>query len=237
MPLHDWTRSTDAAFHSFHLGWLWNLARTLNTSVLPAGYEARTEEYVGPYEADIVALEVGAGSSEAVRGSGGTLVPTLTIDRPRFLVHREHRLALYSARDERRVAVVEVISRGNKNSQVRVEWFGRKLLEYIENGLNLTILDVLPPTRLVPDGFASGLARSLGTAVGLPQTALQATSFECDAEPPRVRVYAAELRVAQALPDVPLFLDQEVHVAGPLESTYVETVSGLPVSDRARLGA
>ncbi len=237
MPLHDWTRSTDAAFHNFHLGWLWNLASAMNTSVLPTGYVARTEEYVGPYQADVVALETGQGTTPDSRGTGAALVPTLVIDAPRILAHKEHRIAVYSARDERRVAVIEVGSPGNKDSQVRADWFARKLLDYIESGLHLTILDLLPPTKLVPDGFASPLANSLGATASLPPITRQAASFECEATPPRYKVYSVELVVERPLPDAPVFLEPGLHVALPLEATYCETVSGLPAPDRARIGA
>ncbi len=236
MPLHDWTRANDAAFHNFHLGWLWNLAGALNSSVLPSGYLARTEEYVGPFQTDVVTLESGSDPSPIGRGGGASLVPTLTIDASRFLARKEHRIAIYSAREERRVAVIEVVSPGNKDSQVRVDWFGRRLLEYLENGLHLTILDLLPPTKLVQEGFACGLARALGSTTSLPASGLQAASFESEAEPPRVKVYSVDLRVGQPLPDAPLFLEPGLHVPLPLEATYVETITRLPAPDRNRLG-
>ena len=35
MPLHDWTRGEDYAFHDFHLHWMVRLAAELNAGILP----------------------------------------------------------------------------------------------------------------------------------------------------------------------------------------------------------
>lgn len=237
MPLHDWGSVPDNVFHNFHLGWLWNLAGALNASVLPPGYVARTEEYLGPYQADVLALETGTrleGPPE--RGHPGpVLLPTVTIEPPRFTPRKEHRVAVFSARDERRVAVIELVSPGNKDSQKRADWFQRKLVEYLEGGLHLTLLDLLAPTNVVREGFAIGLVRALGSSEPLPHAGRCATSFECEVEPPRVRVYAIELQVGHPLPSAPLFLEPGVHVLVSLEATYEETVSRLPAPDRASL--
>lgn len=133
MPLLDWSRVPHNVFHNFHTGWLWNMARVLNLSVLPKGYVARTEEYVGPHEADVLALETGRGAAPSPR-SGHAPVPTLTIAPPRFVPRKERRVSVFSAQDERRVAVIEVVSPGNKDSRKRADWFGRNLVEYIEGG-------------------------------------------------------------------------------------------------------
>ncbi len=35
MPIHDWTRTSDAAYHSFQLGWVVDLSARLNRGLLP----------------------------------------------------------------------------------------------------------------------------------------------------------------------------------------------------------
>lgn len=234
MPLHDWTRVPDAAFHGFHLGWLWNLAGVLNASVLPPGYIARPEEYVGPYQADVLALETGGGGG-AARPSPSSPKPTLTIAPPPFVQHKERRVAIFSGRDERRVSVIELVSPGNKDSAVRAEWFRRKLLDYLEAGLHLLVIDLLPPTGLVLDGFADALVHDLGCSEKLRGGGPQTCAFECQIAPPRVQVYAAELAVGAPLPSAPLFLEPSIHVEIPLEESYLETVERLPAKDREQL--
>lgn len=237
MPLHDWTRVPDNIFHNFHVGWLWNLAGALNSSVLPSGYIARAEEYVGPFEADVLALELGSAERNPTPPGAQGLVPTVTISPPRFLPRKERRIAIFSSRDERRVSVMEVVSPGNKDSAARAEWFERKKLEYLEGGLHLLLIDLLPATNAVPQGFGSLLVRKLGSGEPYPHAGRESASFECAIEPPGVRVYGTELTLGDALPSVPLFLEPGTHVQVPLEPTYQETLQRLPAVDRTRLGA
>ena len=43
MPIHDWTRATDAAYHAFLLDWSCRLSERLNHGVLPRPIYAMTE--------------------------------------------------------------------------------------------------------------------------------------------------------------------------------------------------
>lgn len=236
MPLDDWSRVPHNVFHNFHTGWLWNIARVLNLSVLPQGYVARTEEYVGPYEADVLALETGRRAASSPRPEHAP-VPTLTIAPPRFVPRKERRVSVFSAQDERRVAVIEVVSPGNKDSRNRVDWFDRKLVEYVEGGLHLMMIALFPGTGVPPEGFGAIVTRELGATTPLPTAERQVVSLECQDEPPEVRVYATELTLGASFPDAPLFLEPGLSVAIPLDPTYAETVGGLPQADRDRLGA
>lgn len=160
MPLHDWTRVPDNVFHGMHVAWIAELMRVLNRGGLPEGYLARPEEYVGPYQPDVLALGVDARPAHT-RSGAPELEPTATIAPPRFTTHRQRRLAVFSARDERRVAVIEVVSPGNKDSEARARWFEAKLVDYLASGLHVLQIDLLPATRPAP-GFAAAVARELG---------------------------------------------------------------------------
>lgn len=234
MPLHDWSPVPDAQFHAFHLGWLWNLARALNGGVLPAGYVARPEEYVGPFQADVLTLETGD-APPAPAASRPGLEPTCVLAPPRHETWRERRVTVFSARDERRVAVIEVVSPGNKDSRPRAEFFQRRLVECLGAGLHLLVIDLLPPTTAAP-GFAARVARDLGDAEGrVRATGREVTSFERQSDPLAIKIYQRDVAVGAPLPDMPLFLLRGAHVLAPLEATYSETVAALPAIDRARL--
>lgn len=234
MPLHDWTRVADNVFHNFHVSWLAQLAGTLNGSVLPPGFIARAEEYVGPFQADVLALEVGTTASSGPSGTQSALRPTATIDPPRFDARRHRRIAIFSSRDERRVAVLEVVSPGNKDSDRRARWFEDKLLDCLAGGLHLLLVDLLPGTTAAP-GFAAAVARELGSGE-VPEQGLAATSFERQPEPSVVRVYHRPMAVGSPLPAAPLFLDPGRAVEVPLEATYQAAFAWLPATDRERLG-
>jgi hypothetical protein len=44
VPLHNWTRVDAGIFHAFHHGWITEIGRALNRSLLPADYYALPEK-------------------------------------------------------------------------------------------------------------------------------------------------------------------------------------------------
>lgn len=54
MPIHDWTKTYDGAFHDFHVSWLVQLKRTLNKGLLPPGYYAMGEQVIGGAVPDVL---------------------------------------------------------------------------------------------------------------------------------------------------------------------------------------
>lgn len=234
MGLHDWRRVTDNVFHTFHYGWLWNLAGLLNAQVLPPGYVARPEEYVGPYEADVLTLHSGVPAPPS--GGGGTaLEPVLTLSPPRLRLGKERRIAIHSARDERRVAIIEVVSPGNKDSARRAAHLQSKLIDALESGLHVVVIDVLPPTGVCAS-FPGAVARALGATDEPRLGERHAASFEVQLDPLRLNLYGRDLTLGRPLPDdVPLFLLDGARVALPLERSYEATVAMLSAADRALL--
>lgn len=47
MPVHDWSRVTDASFHDFHQTWLGRIKGRRNRGLLPRGYFAHMERHLG----------------------------------------------------------------------------------------------------------------------------------------------------------------------------------------------
>ena len=234
MDLHDWSRVPDNVFHSFHYAWLYNLAGLLNDGALPEGYVARPEEYVGAYQSDVLALETEAGGSPVPEGGAPT--PVLTLSPPLLALRKQRRLAVYSARDERRIAVIEIVSPGNKDAAAKAGHFRRKVVDLLENGIHVVILDVLPATSACRRGFAADVARELGAAEDPPIPERCAASFEVVLDPLRLSLYARALEPGRALPeDVPLFLAASRSIPLPLGASYRRAVEWLPATDRALL--
>ncbi|MBI4615835.1 MAG: DUF4058 family protein [Planctomycetes bacterium] len=232
MALDDWTRVSDNVFHAFHVHWISELAAALNDGLLPEGYFARPEESVGTFETDVLTVETGGGGESA--GSSAVIRPTAIISPPRLSPRKDRRISVFSAGDERRVSVVEIVSPGNKDSDRRARNFEEKILVCLASGLHVLVVDVLPPTGPAP-GFAAAVARELGSA-SLPEEGRAATSFECQPSPATVRIYHRSMRVGDPLPEVPLFLEPGRHIEIPLETTYSSALRRLPRLDRDRLG-
>src|SRR5438105_12221254 len=57
MPVHDWTRVSDATFHDFHYSWVLEIKRALMRGLLPEGYYVMAEQFGGDLGApDVLTL-------------------------------------------------------------------------------------------------------------------------------------------------------------------------------------
>ncbi len=173
MPIHDWTRVGAGTFHDFHQDWTIEIRRTLNRGVLPPGYFAMADQRVTGPEPDVVALKVREPSSP-----GGLAVA----DAPpqlRQVAHFETESEIYARKANRIavrhplgrvVAMIEVVSPGNKDSVHALRSFTHKAVEFLHSGISLVIIDLFPPTPRDPERHApSPLGRTGRRAV--PATA------------------------------------------------------------------
>src|SRR5215207_3959014 len=124
MPVHDWTRVDAGIFHAFHHGWVEDLARALNRALLPADYYALPEQIAGGLGPDVLTLQRPAnGVPPAADPVGGV---ALAAAPPRVHFRLQSEPDRYAAKakavtvrhtsDHRVIAVVEIVSPGNKNS-------------------------------------------------------------------------------------------------------------------------
>src|SRR4051794_5832162 len=98
MPVHDWTRVSDGTFHDFHYSWVLEIKRALKRGLLPKGYYVMAEQ-LG---------DVGA--------------PDVLIARDAY-ARMQRTLVIRHTSDDRIVAMIEVLSRGNKSSRHAVRSF------------------------------------------------------------------------------------------------------------------
>jgi hypothetical protein len=213
MPLHDWTDRL--GWDGVHQSWNVELLRWIKPR-LPEGYRA----YLGT----IPALTVGAPSQHAdvhVRswlptleaatapaagaeacGAAGPEEP----DEQIAVIALEPQLAVQVTRDERLVAVVEVISPRNKDQPEARDAYRNRYIGYLLYGVHLLLVDVhrLP----LSFSFADALAASLGI-----------TQPPCPA-PPAIS-YRVGDPVGASLPTVPLALTADLALPVGLEQTYM----------------
>src|SRR5216683_1518084 len=155
MPIHDWTRVRANRFHDFHQRWTVAICNALNAGRLPGGYFAMIEQKAGGPEPDVITLQL----SPAGPAAGGLAVQTLP-PKARFVVRTE--TAGYARKANRItvrhpdgdvVAVVEIVSPGNKDSRHAVRAFARKAVELLQAGVHLLIVDLFPPSPRDPQGI------------------------------------------------------------------------------------
>jgi len=231
MPIHDWTRVPSGLFHHFHQDWSIEIARRLNRGRLPKGLSALVEQRAGPRESDVLAIETRS-RPPAPAGNGGVA----TMERPVTQIVRRTNKEIHAVRANRIVvrhhlgrivAVIEIISPGNKDSRAALRDFVEKTIDFLRRGIHLLIVDLFPPTPRDPFGMHKVLWDEITEEdfVFPAGKNLILASYETGG----VRAaYVEPVAVGDAMPDMPLFLTNDIHIFVPLESTYCATWDASP---------
>ncbi|HQU45216.1 MAG TPA: DUF4058 family protein [Pirellulales bacterium] len=243
MPVHDWTRASAGAFHDFHCTWIPLIKIRLNDGLLPSGYYAQVEQAVGDLKADILTLQTDAGPAPEHEEPGGIAVSvappeveiTASLEAAHYASHRR-RLTVRHSSDDRVVAMIEVVSPGNKAGRRPWRKFVEKTAGLILEATHLLIVDLFPPGPRDPQGVHGAVWAELGddsytVPTGKPLTL---AAYAADDIP---RAYVQPLAVGDVLPPMPLFLTPETYIPVPLEQTYQAAYHSVPQRWRTVLEA
>ncbi len=242
MPVHDWTRVNAGIFHHFHQRWIAALCDDLNRGdLLPNGFFALAEQVAGGPIPDVLALERWPRSKGNPNGS--ERIAIATPPRTRFTrqaesdpyVAKANQIAIHHPLGQV-VALVEIVSPGNKESRNALRALVEKSAEFIRQGIHLLIIDLFPPTPRDPQGIHKAIWDEI-----------HEEDFELPADKPLTLVaYAASpvktayiepVAVGDVLPDMPVFLEPGKHILAPLECTYMTTWSVCPEPMRELVAA
>ena len=156
MRIHDWSRVDDGTFHHFHHSWIEEIQRTLNGGLLPPWLYAMAEQHASEFGPDVLALQAPGTTSGQGIDTGGTgllvappKVKLIAEGSRGFYTDKQKSVVVRHASDDQIVAVVEIVSPGNKSSRQRLEAFVRKACSLLHQGIHLLVLDLHPPTRRV----------------------------------------------------------------------------------------
>jgi hypothetical protein len=221
MPMHDWTLVPDGIYHAFHSRWINSINDRLNAGVLPDDLYALPEQSAGGFTPDVLALH--SDEPEGADESGGTAV--LTRPKTRFMSEaeayrrRKNHIAVRHVSGDRIVAVLEIVSPGNKAAEYPLESFVRKARDFLDHRVHLLILDPFPPGPRDPDGVHPLIWREFSAEPFRlpPDTPLTLVAYEAGMP---LRAYVEPTAVGSRLPDMPLFIGRDRHVQVPLEETY-----------------
>ncbi|HTU91947.1 MAG TPA: DUF4058 domain-containing protein [Gemmataceae bacterium] len=225
MPIHDWSRVPAGLFHDFHQTWTIHIKTALNAGRLPKGLSALVEQKSGPREADVLTVETTRAIPEASTEEGRGL---LILDRPVTSIVRRTTRAIYAGRANRIVvrhhlgrivAVIEIVSPGNKDSRAALRDFVEKTVDFLRRGIHVSIVDLFPPTRRDPFGIHKAIwDEIIEEDFPFPEGKDRLlVSYESGDER---AAYAEPVGVGEVMPDMPLFLAAGMHVLVPLELTY-----------------
>jgi hypothetical protein len=235
MPVHDWTRVSAGTFYDFHCSWIPEIKNRLNQGILPSDYYAQVEQVAGEKTSDVWTLRSGPppGSPDP-ETTGGTVV-TEVPPRVRFTASLE--MDLYAARarhvairhssGDQIVALIEVVSPGNKASRYAFQTFVDKAVAALAQGYHLLLIDLFPPGPRDPQGIHGAVWSALGddSYVAPPDRPLTLVAYAASLTK---TAYIEPLAVGDRLTTMPLFLTASTYVTVPLEESYQATYGGVP---------
>lgn len=250
MPIHNWNRVEAGLFHHFHQSWTVQLGNALNSGLLPDGFFALAEQVVDGPIPDVVTLQSFHRSNDRLEQD--TLAdPELPADPsgkfyqgavavevapPIAWLVTEAAVDRYATRANRIVvrhslgqvvAVIEIVSPGNKSSQHALTAFVNKAEELLLAGVNLLIVDLFAPSTRDPQGIHKAIwdrfqEEEFELPTGKSLTAVAYAAMK------KKTAYVEPLAIGDPLPSLPIFLDASLYVPAPLETTYNETWSKCP---------
>jgi hypothetical protein len=235
MPVHDWTRVDAGLFHAFHQTWTVTLCRGLNAGVLPTDYFALPEQNASGPIPDVLTLRLKAGPDESGAAEGGLAVATAP-PRTRVIQQTEADSYLNKAnritvrhRHGKVVAVIEIVSPGNKSNRAALRALVEKTADFIQQGVHVLVIDLFPPTKRDPQGIHKVIWDEFED-VDFQLPAHKPLTLVSYSAGPMKTAYVEFVAVGDALPDMPLFLQQERYVRAPLESTYEAAWEDFPAA-------
>ena len=244
MPVHDWTRVSAGTFHDFHCTWMPAIKNRLNEGVLPNEYYAQVEQIAGDTIADILTLRASIPPGPAELHGGSTAATAVATVPPRVRLTAEleadtyatsaRRVAIRHSSDDRVVALVEVLSPGNKATRSAFQTFLSKASWALRQWCHLLLIDLFPPGSRDPQGIHGALWAELGddSYVAPPNQPLTLAAYSAG---PRIKADVEPLAVGDLVATMPLFLTPGDYVSVPLEESYLTAFRGVPRRWRERL--
>jgi hypothetical protein len=230
--MHDWSRVQSGIYHNFHVLWLSSITNRLNAGLLPNGMIAMAEQIIGGPEPDVVTLQ----ENDIALSDGNTATMTEAPPRPktefvipveveRYAAKANHVVVRHSL--GRVVAVIELVSPGNKASRHALRSFAEKAVDLLYDNINLLVIDPFPPSPRDPQGIHKAIWDEItDEPFELPRDR-QLTLAAYQVAPIKT-AYVQPFAVGKPIPDMPLFLHNDLYINVPLEATYMDTWSVLP---------
>jgi hypothetical protein len=241
MPVHDWTRVTAGTFHAFHNSWITHIQEALNDGLLPEGYYALGEQRSGDIGPDVLTLHAETDRDDwrpTLQSDDNGMIAvaedppkvSLTLEAATdaaFYIVKRRTVVIYHSTGDRIVALVEIVSPGNKHSQLTIDHFVDKLGAALREGFHLLLIDLFPPGRHDPNGIHGTVWEYItDEPCQMPPERPLTLAAYCAKRP--IAAYVEPMCIGRRLPDMPLFLTPGHYINVPLESTYQAAWRGVP---------
>src|SRR5262245_39610551 len=158
MPVHDWTRVNAGIFHDFHHEWVAQIKHALNDALKGTDYYALAEQIAGGVGPDVLTLQHPANGlalpdiPTSAGSRGGTALRSAPPkarfhikNAPKWYASKKKSVTIRHVSEHRVVAVLEIVSPGNKSSRSAMTAFVRKGQDLLAAGVHLSLVDLFPP--------------------------------------------------------------------------------------------
>ena len=230
MPIHEWTRVEAGIFHHFHQCWVVAIGNALNAGLLPPGYMALAEQVTGRPIPDVVTLQARDPKGLTEGGIAVATAPPSArmiakIERVNYAKRADHVVIRHGR--GKVVAIIEIVSPGNKDSRVALRSFVEKAADILNQGVNMLVVDLFPPTPRDPLGIHKAIWDELGDQPfeAPPGKPLIVASYQGGDIP---TAYVEPVGLGDTLPSLPIFLSETRYIPAPLEETYQHAWAGFP---------
>ena len=229
MPMHDWTRVDAGIHHAFHHSWIEEIHRAV-LKRLPEDYYSLPEQQAAGFGPDVLTLkfdDVDSPSGGAVATKARPKTKLFQETPTEFYLRKKKAVVIHHISGDRIVAMIEIISPGNKNSAHGLRAFVRKARELLQQKIHLLIIDPFPVSSRDPHGLHAAIFEEIqDDPLELSaESPLSLFAYECD---DRVRTYLEPLAVGDLLRDMPVFLYPGMYIDVPLETTYLSAWEAVP---------
>lgn len=240
MPVHDWSRVSAGTFHDFHCAWIVELRNVLNGGVLPPNYYVMAEQIAGGMAPDVLTLQATRPDSDEGNGSAvatATRLMTVATSPPKVRVtarvemdeyaQKQRTLVIRHGSGDRIIALIEIVSSGNKASRHALRSFLEKATAALARGYHLLLIDLQPPGPRDPQGIHGALWSEIADDSYRAPADKPLTLAAYSAGQPRV-AYVEPIAIGDPLPEMPLFLEPESYISVSLDATYRAAWRGVP---------
>jgi hypothetical protein len=239
MPIHDWTRVSAGTWHAFHVSWISEIQEAMNAGLLPPDYYAQAEQIAGALGPDVLTLHEANPNGPPISHSFdadaraitvATVPPCMRItaeaEMDDYVLRRRTIVIRHSSGDDI-VALLEIVSPGNKRARHAIQSFADKAVEALYRGYHLLIVDLFPPGPRDPQGIHAVIwGQNSDELFEMPRG--EPLTLAAYSAGPRKIAYIEPTAVGRELIDMPLFLTAEGYVNVPLEATYRAAYRGVP---------
>jgi hypothetical protein len=229
MLIHDWSQMDAGVFHDFHQSWMVGIRQALNTVGLSSEYYALFEMPNATTEQEIFDEVF---SDERLDERGYPLEVTEEDERQIYAL-KKNVLGIHRTADDRQVARIEAAVPGNKSSRQAWRKFQARIARSLNRGLNLLLLDVVPPTTFAPTSLHDAICADLCVdSNDVPERLFAFGAYRSGNE---VQAIVETRNVGDPLPIASLFLSPTHTVQIDFGEAYSKALAGMPRHLRERL--